>query len=238
MKIATFALALLLASPAARAGEETATQLFQRLRESFANIRDYTCRLESQTAGPRKTEHSVYRYYFKRPKLIRMEMVRGRKPGVIIIYAGGPKVRVKLPGALAVIPLSLGLTDRRIQDVRGHAPDHSDWGWFIDRQLQGTDGAALRRLGRETVGGRDATVYQLTTAQPDPQEKVAREKLWVDDKDTVLLKFELYDSSGTMVQQSVFTDIALNRGINTSLFINFAPVTEAELRKVDPPQMK
>ena len=60
--------------------------IFVKMRERFKSLQDYQCLFASYTANRKKEVEIHYKYYFKKPKMIRMEALTGKYKGSILIY--------------------------------------------------------------------------------------------------------------------------------------------------------
>jgi len=56
------------------------------MRQNFNDIKDYNCIYKSYSRDGEKERNITFNYHFKKPKLIRMEVIEGGHPGSIIIY--------------------------------------------------------------------------------------------------------------------------------------------------------
>ncbi len=189
----------------------------------FEQIQDYRCLYESFASNRKTSETFLYKLYFSKPKLIRLEILSGRSKGTILLYDPDKKrVRFRVgSGLLASLVLNMSPSNRKLVDVNGHGIDHADWGWLLGRHLEQADLFAASCLGEEPVGGRLSRVYELISADPARTSSIAREKIWFDVEMNVITQFQLFDRDNNLFQSSTFTDIVLNPGLSKDLFKKF-----------------
>jgi outer membrane lipoprotein-sorting protein len=197
--------------------------LLEKAWSRFESLRTYECLLESYSSNGRDAETSLYQYYFKKPGFIRARMLEGRNPGTILIYDPHKnRVRVKVGrGLLSLLRLSLSPSNPKIVDLRGYGLDHSDWGWFIRQHLARLDLFDSRRVGEEPVGGRLSWIYELVSKDPGKTESLAREKIWVDARDDIITRYQLFDTEGRLAEAATFTSIVLDPDLAPGLFRDF-----------------
>jgi len=189
----------------------------------FEQIQDYQCLYESFASNGKKSETFLYKLYFSKPKLIRLEILRGRSKGTILLYDPvRNKVRFRIgSGLFTSLVLSMSPANKSLVDVNGHGVDHADWGWILGRHLEQVDLFTSSCLGEEPVGGRLARVYELISVDPDRTNSIARERVWFDAELNVLTQFQLFDRDDNLFQSSTFTDIILNPNCKPDLFKKF-----------------
>jgi outer membrane lipoprotein-sorting protein len=189
----------------------------------FEQIQDYQCRYESFATNGKESETFLYKLSFSKPKNIRLEILKGRSKGTILLYDPVKKrVRFRVgSGLLSSLVLNMSPANRKLVDVNGHGIDHADWGWLLGRHLEQADLFAASCLGEEPVGGRLSRVYELVSSDPARTSSIAREKIWFDAELDVITQFQLFDRNNNLFQSSTFTDIVLNPGLNKDLFKKF-----------------
>lgn len=192
----------------------------QGMKERFEALTDYSCSFDSFVSDGRRSQKGTYRYFFKKPDLIRMEVVSGENAGVILIVRDG-KVRVKPAGLLSILSLTLRPDDSRVIDIRKNRPDQSSWGYYLDQHLQNLDLATVLSSTRDTIDGRPVLIYEIASQDPARTQGIAREKIWVAVPDSFLLRYEMYDRDGRLVMMAHFKDILLDQSLPDSLFKEF-----------------
>lgn len=151
-----------------------APDLVQQVVQSFDALTDYRCQMYSSRLRKDGTMAvDTNNYFFKKPKLIRLEVTSGGDKGSKVVLNKKGKVRAKAGGVLGVFTITMEPTDKRLQDG-----DSS----FVTTDL----GSTLKDL-QLTMNGAKATVtliegprraYQLVLERPGK-------------KDTILIDAEL-----------------------------------------------
>lgn len=188
-----------------------------RMRLKLDSIRDYRCLYSSSAVkGPRRAE-SVMKYFYKKPGLIRAEIIDGDHKGTILIAREG-MVRAQPAGVLSAFVFKYQADHPRVTDIRGNRLEETSWEVFVDEHLERLDILTLLSARRETLDGVEALVLEAASAEPARTRGIAREILWVSVADDVLLRFEMFDARGRLVQEGRFTEIILDPGLPDSLF--------------------
>jgi outer membrane lipoprotein-sorting protein len=213
------------AETAAKAAEAeiSCESIFAGLKATFDTIEDYRCTFESYASDGKMSEKVVYEYFFKRPRQVRMKILSGKGSynGTVLLYTGN-KVKVHTDrGMMSLFSFCMGPDNKKLLNLRNHGIHQSDWGWFIDQHIESADLFDCKSVSEETVGDRDSAVYELVSRDPAKTEYLASEKLWVDKKDNIIVKYAQYDIYGNLMQSSLFKDIALNSGLDEDVFFNF-----------------
>jgi outer membrane lipoprotein-sorting protein len=205
--------------------------LFERMKRGFDQLEDYQCIYESYASNRKGLHKNTFQYYFKKPKLIRMEVKEGAHAGTILIYnpilAPG-KVRVKMRNRLRGVVQKLfygefiDLDDERVKGLRGYGIDESDWGWFIDKHLRIAESNGktfeVEFGGIGETNGRGTLSYILTSRNPAETLSIKKEKLWIDKETHLPIQYRLYDSSGRLMQSCSYEQIIINSNLKDALF--------------------
>jgi outer membrane lipoprotein-sorting protein len=199
------------------ARDSVLAETLARMRRRLDSIRDYRCLYASAAVkGPRR-EESVMKYFYKKPGLIRAEIIDGAHQGTILIAREG-KVRAQPAGILSAFVFKFPADHPRVTDPRGNRLEETSWEFFVDEHLARLDLLRLLSARRETLDGEEALVLEAASADPARTRGIAREVLWVSVADDVLLRVEMHDARGLLVQEARFTDIILDPGLPDSLF--------------------
>lgn len=192
------------------------------MQERTRALRTYTCRFTSFSRGPEKTDQATFSYYFKKPNWVRMEALSGKNEGSILLYSG-KDVRVKPGhGILSWFSYSFAPTHKYVCDARGNGVLQSSWGYYINEHLE------MKHLTRsafqsvETLDGRKALHFLLTSDDPQKTKSIAREDLWIDAREFLLIQYKQYDTTGTMIQSGFYQDCVIDSELNDRLFTEFS----------------
>jgi len=201
--------------------EENFESVLFKLKQQFDNINNYLCTIESYTSKKDKSEFLVLKYFFSKPKSVRIEIISGKNKGTILLLNQN-KVRVK-PGnrIFSVLTLTFNPDDKKVCDIRGRGVHESDWGWFIDKHIGNLEYFDSKYLYDETVEGISTMVYELHSKDINKTEEVNRETIWIDKERYIIIKYIQYDKDEKIIQASSYKNIALNQELDEKIFTSF-----------------
>ncbi len=192
-----------------------------KMKERFNEIKTYRCIYEMFTANEEKSEKVVCNYFFKAPKMVRMELLQGKYKGTVMLYRPH-KVRLKLGrGFFSLFTFRFKPDHKWVTNLRGYGLHQSDWGWYIDRHIQMLELTKSIFSGEEVAAGRDTMKYKLISNDPEKTGNVAQEILWIDRKELIPVKYVQYNSQGKILMSALYTDIQLNPDLDNKLFKKF-----------------
>lgn len=217
-----FIIVFILLIPAwAQQDENNYKDILYKMKERFEKVETYRCLFESFTAKGEKTKMVVSRYFFKSPKMVRMELREGKHKGTVLLYKPH-KVRLKLgKGILSLFSFSFKPEHKWVTDLRNYGLHQSDWGWYIDRHIQTLELAEAIFSGEEVTAGRNTIKYIIISKDPEKTKSVAKEILWIDKKEFIPVKFVQYNSAGKIIMSGLYKDIELNVPLEDKLFKKF-----------------
>ena len=225
--------AFMLLIPASSEGNEISfPDTLTRMKERFEKLETYQCFFQVFTAKGEKTKTVTARYYFKQPKMVRMELLEGRQEGTILLYKPH-RVRLKPgKGVLSIFHFVLEPENDMLVDLRGYGIHETDWGYYIDQHLQRLEITSSRFAGEEDVEGRQTLVFELISQFPERSNDVAKEVLWIDKEELIPLKYVHYDTSGMLVLSAQFKDIKIDAEFEDWLFERFKKDSEDDKDEV------
>lgn len=197
-------------------------EALSNMRSKSESLRSYHCTFISFSRGKEKTDQVTFDYYFKKPSSIRMEARAGSIEGTVLLYRGS-EVRAKPGhGVFSWFSFSFQPESKRVCDARGHTVPQSSWGWYIDEHLRMKALTRSQYEGVETIDGKKALKFELTSADPSKTESIAKEQIWIDAGQWVLLQYKQYDASGTLIQSGIYQNIQIDTELKDSLFTEFS----------------
>lgn len=193
-----------------------------KMKLKFESIKDYSCIFESYSSNGEKSASVTFKYYFRKPKSVRMEILKGKYSGTTLLLQQDNTVRVKV-GIIIVglFTFNYPAEHRYVCDYRGNGLHNSDWGYFIQEHIKLLDLTTVILAGEENLDGRKVLVYELTSKDPAKSRSVAKETIWIDKDHDLLIKYRQYDSAGQLIQFGYYKNIKLNSGLDTSVFTDF-----------------
>ncbi|MGE5430486.1 MAG: LolA family protein [Syntrophomonadaceae bacterium] len=223
MKLHTFILLVcILFGNSAFCNDDDYQARLMKMKSKFESIKDYSCIFESYSANGEKSASVTFKYYFQKPKLVRMEIIKGKYSGTTLLLQKDNTVRVKLGiFIVGLFTFTYPAEHRYVCDYRGNGLHNSDWGYFIQEHIKLLDLTTVRLTGEETLDGRKVLVYELISKDPARSRSVAKENIWIDKDQDLLIKYRQYDSSGVLIQSGYYKNIKINSGLNTSVFTDF-----------------
>jgi outer membrane lipoprotein-sorting protein len=193
-----------------------------KIQARVQSLQTYSCTFTSFSRGAEKTDEAVFQYYFKKPGSVRMKALSGNHEGTVLLYTGSD-VRVKPGhGIFSLFSFSFAPTHKYVCDARGNGVHQSSWVYYIEEHLLMRQWTRSRFKGIETIGGRRALAYELTSVDPEKTRSIAVEQVWIDADRDVLLQYKEFDKTGTLVQSGLYENIAIASALNDSLFTQFA----------------
>lgn len=211
------------AEQAASASEETSSErsesqadaaaILRRAAEAYAEVNTisaaFTQRLQNRLL--RTDARSSGHLYQRHPDRF---LMRFEEPAGDVIVSDGRYFWLYYPSvdSLQVMRAPAGTQGSSGVDLRSQ---------FVGDPLERFD-ATLH--GRETVGGRAAHVLTLVPKQPQGYERL---RVWVDDRDHLVRRFEISEENGN-VRLIELHDLQINRTLGDELF-RFTPPPDARI---------
>lgn len=199
----------------AQAEGNDAQWIFEKIHKRYETIRDYQCRIDTFCTDGRNIEHRILNFYFKRPRLIRVDLLWGNKPfdnGSVGVLLDGETVTGHRGGILSLFIMSVPKKSPLATTLRGEAFDEIDMEAVLSR--------LLFYIGNGRVSIRqDGDSFWITCV---PYDVNANGGISMDiarfDKNTLsITKFQRYEGT-TLVQEAVWTDYIINAGLPDRLF--------------------
>lgn len=165
--------------------------------------------------GPVK---EVANFYFKKPRLIRVEVTAGEKKGALAVLRADGKVRAHLGGLLKLFVVTLDPHAAELNSANGYPMVDSDF-LSIAEFLQNWLKQGIRsRVSADPMqlDGSNMPVYVLEMYKGNDQRRVLK-RVFVDAK--TYLPVEWYDYQGAELwSKSVFKNVRTNIGLKDDLF--------------------
>jgi outer membrane lipoprotein-sorting protein len=175
--------------------------------ESYKKVETYSVTLSSESSD----SSEVIRYYYKRPKHVRMEFIKPHKGAVLVYNPAKGRVRVRPFGFLKPLVLSLSPDNRLVKSSRGHRVDESDIGALLKAAGDIKKNGKLETLGTEEVAGRAALVISVTgDGGYTVYGVINRYLLWLDKELLLPLKAEAFGVEGDLLESVLMEDLEVN----------------------------
>jgi outer membrane lipoprotein-sorting protein len=196
-------------------GAERIDEVIAAILQNYESVVDYQCRLNVRSYLGIKREERIINFYFKKPKLIRMDILKGTRPGdsgSIGVYKGGDKVTGRQGGLLSGIVIKVSKENPLVTTIRGVGLHESDLE-TVFAQL-----AFYEAKGR--IDFRDAGssyVFTCTALNPAENEGISKDLVWIDSRNLLITKNERYEGD-RLVQAASWGEYIVNAGLPEELF--------------------
>jgi len=211
-RVSIFAFALTAIIAPASAATVPAITAFE---QTFAKVNDYTVLVHAHEVLGDQTQDRVYRYMFKRPHMVKTQILSGPGTGGGGVWTGGDTVSGHQGGILSFIHLKVGLHDGRATSLRGYTiPDgilQNQVGKYTT--MKGT----LSERNGPVIGGQATTLVELKVADGAGEPGETRAVIYFS-KATHLPVAQVRWAGDKIVSQEFWTDMQTNTGLKDSDF--------------------
>lgn len=188
--------------------------IISNLDRTFSGVNDYTCFADAHYKKGDEKEDKVYKIYFKKPALVRVEVLEGDGGTVAVLTKEG-KVKAHRGGFLAWLVLSLELDNPLVTTIRGHTLRQSHFGYMIERMKGAITNEAVRVSGTQIVDG--VKTYVMETPYGPPRDGITRDMVFVDPSTWRIKKIRSFEG-GREVIKVTYSDVVINPGLDEGLF--------------------
>jgi outer membrane lipoprotein-sorting protein len=201
-------------SSASAANLSNPAGVIERAEERFRQLRDYECLVALESRRGEKVESGESRFWFKQPRMMRVQVLRGSRKGSVMAMDGSGQIRGRKTGILSGIVKKLKPTDTRLKSLRGSSVLTMDWGSLYHRFREN----AARPGARSALAPRDdaSAPYEVVVSYTEDGKPV-REVYAIDPAQWVLVSGTVYEGD-TRVEQVSFREIRLDTGKPDSFF--------------------
>ncbi len=211
-RVSIFALALAAIIAPASAATVPAITAFE---QTFAKVNDYTVLVHAHEVLGNQTQDRVYRYMFKRPNMVKTQILSGPGTGGGAVWTGGDTVSGHQGGILSFIHLKVGLHDGKATSLRGYTiPDgilQNQVGKYTT--MKGT----LSERNGPVIGGQETTLVELKVAEGAGEPGETRALIYFS-KATHLPVAQVRWAGDKIVSEEFWTDMQTNTGLKDSDF--------------------
>jgi Outer membrane lipoprotein-sorting protein len=211
-----------------RQGEEKeeATAFVNKMSNAADALKTYSFKFTMKVYKKKKTVVEKGNFYFKKPRLIRIEETGSYKKGAVAVLTANGRVKARLGGALKFFVADLPARSKTLLSANGYPMVESDY-VSLTTALKDflKDGVSAQVTSKPIrFDGVNEPVYLL--------EMNKSGKLWkkvaVSAKTTLPLQWWDYADSGTLWSYSSWTDFKTDKQLADSLFnLKGVPVSEA-----------
>jgi hypothetical protein len=216
---AWFCLLLMLAAssmPAHSAAPLSPAGVAVRLQSRFEQLTDYNCLLKTETHAGSKVETATFHLWYRRPGLLRLRVLQGRRKGSELVLAADGTLHGRRGGLLKPFSRRLSRTDPSLRSLRGQPAWELDFGSFL---------RAMR--DRMALPGSAAVIHEPTATEPHlllevryrppGSDRFLRDVWAVDLGEWLLAWGDVFDGQ-TRVDHVEFSQIRVDQGTKASWF--------------------
>jgi len=185
------------------------------IKARYRLIDDYQCRMEEFSVKDGRKEARIMNYYFKKPKLIRIDILQGNRAfdrGSVGVYRGGDKVSGHRGGIMKDITLNISKDSSLATSIRGESMDRSDMATVIERfefHVENST-ASIREKASHLE-------FEFIPSDPSLIDGITKDIIWIDRELMLIARSERYEGT-KLVQQVVWSEYILNAGLPVELF--------------------
>jgi len=193
--------------------DDDVEDFLEDFKDAIDEKESYTFLMSIENWKGKKHEKIINRFYFKRPNLLRLEVLKGRRRGSVVLLNKDGKIRGRNSFGLT---LTLKPTNRRLQNIRGgtflRASLSDKWSRINDQIMNKGCRATIKE---EEWGERE--VYRLHIYHNNTYDDATDEDLWVDEETFFILKNVIYVDD-KIVSDVNWSEWETNTPLDDSLF--------------------
>jgi outer membrane lipoprotein-sorting protein len=195
-------------------GPATPDEVICQAEARFDALTDYECVADMESSLGQRSEAGSHRIWFKKPRMLRVRILRGRGRGVEFAVDYHGKMRGHQGGLLKAIVVEVSVKDPRIRSIRGVPVTEADWGSFYHKYWE----RSARPDARATLAprGEEQAPYEVSLSYTDGEKRM-REIYRIDPRLWVMVEGEVYEDE-VRVDHVVFREIKLNTGVEDRWF--------------------
>ena len=183
------------------------------LESSVNGMDTYRFTVVSENWKDKKHSKKTLRFHFKKPNLMRTDVIEGRKKGSTVLLNKKGKIRGKNSWGFKT---TLKPTDKRLENIRGYSFMNSS---LLDKTSR-LKSHILERGCNATVTEKEymgKLAYHLHIDHDDLDDAVTDEDVWFDKKTLKILKNLKYECS-KKVTDTTWLDLEINIPLDDNLF--------------------
>jgi hypothetical protein len=211
------ALALALCAGAAPPAETlTPALVAERLQARFERLADYECVMRTETRAAGKVEAGTFRFWYRKPGLLRLRVLKGRRKGSELVLGADGVLRGRKGGLLKPFSRRLSRSDSSLRSLRGQPAWELDFGSFLramrERLALPGSSASLK------AGSPQEPLITLEVLYRPPGSSTRLRDVWVvDPREWLLVSGDVFDGE-TRVDHIQFAEIRPDRGLSEDWF--------------------
>jgi outer membrane lipoprotein-sorting protein len=181
-------------------------------------LNNYSSQYKMTVPSRRVIENGIM--YFRKPRLLRVEVKSGPKKGSVAVLCQDGKVRGRMGGALSLFTGSLSANSSMLRAVNGFPMVGTDFlslaQYLKDKMLDKGDKSLVTVAPKQTVNTSNPA-YILDMFRGVPGQERLIKRVYVDPKTTLPVYWEDYED-GKLWSQSSWSDLRVNQDFPNKLF--------------------
>jgi len=197
---------------------EDGKEYIDKMVKAAHALNEYRFNSEMTVYKDGKTVVETSDFYFKRPRLIRVEITSGPKKGAVAVLRADGKVRAHLGGALKFFVVTLDSHSEQLNSANEYPMVDSDFTSLAEFLANWSNQGIKSRASKQPIrhDGLDKLVTVVEMYKDNDAGRVLK-RIFVDSDS--YLPVEWYDyRDGALWSRSVFTNLVINPGLKDSLF--------------------
>ncbi len=193
--------------------DEDVKAFLNNLEDAINKMNTYKCVMVSEIWKGRRHEKKTLRFQFKKPNLIRTDVLKGKKKGSSVVLNKEGKIRGRNAWGLRK---TLKPTDKRLKNIRGFTFMNAS---LLDK-LERLKRHIFQRGGIATVKEEEyigVPAYHLHIDHKDPDNPITAEDIWFEKKTYFILKNLKYEGD-MKVADTTWQDFQINIPLENALF--------------------
>ncbi|HEY9789500.1 MAG TPA: hypothetical protein V6D22_03810 [Candidatus Obscuribacterales bacterium] len=191
------------------------SSFLQDMNDAVKAMKAYSFTYETTVYKGNKTIVQAGQFYFKQPRLLRVEMTGPYKKGAVAVMNKDGKVRGHLGGMLSGVTLTLSPDSDQLLGANGYPMTDSDFAGMLNVMKRFQQQGCKVKVSDSPVAveGQTGKVYVLEFFQADQLYKRA----YIDPK--TLLPVEWFDyQKGQLFARTVWNNVKLDQNIADAMF--------------------
>lgn len=211
-----FALALAAAQAPALKPDASPEEIMKAFESMWAELKDYSCTLDTKVQRGAKASHDILQYSFKKPMLWRSKVLEGADKGSSVARGPEGKIRANAGGVLGLVTVTMGEEDDRLKDPRGASLVHAHWGGQLALFRHWADlGWRYERLADEEIQGEPCYVLRAQ-GKPDAAGSYCM-IMWFEKKTLAIRASKIWDGE-ILADDTVYRDVKIDQGLGDDAF--------------------
>lgn len=193
----------------------TPQSIVEAFQVRYELISDYQCRMYEHCRQGSRYEERTMNIYFKRPRSIRMDILKGNRfgdTGSIGVYKNDGRVTGRKGGLLSFLVITVDKHDPQATTIRGLAFDQSDLQATLEKmQFHLAESACTLAMG--------AGIYEMVFEPRDPSRSggVTKDIIRLDAATLLPVSSDSFEG-GRLVQHAEWFSYIINAGLPDQLF--------------------